>query len=83
MTLTLELTPEMERQLQQEAARRGQETQTYALSLLQSALPEPSYETRTPEERNRVFLEWVGSHVDTSAPPIPLEALRRENMYED
>ena len=84
MTLTLELTPERERQLQQEATKRGQDPGTYALSLLQSAMTATTlYEQRTHEERTRAFLDWVASHVDTSAPPIPMEALRRENPYED
>ena len=83
MTLTLELTPELEQQLQHEATRHGQETEAYALLLLQNALPEPSYETRTPEERAQAFLEWAHSPVNVTAPPVPDEALRRENMYED
>ena len=34
----------------------------------------------TPTERARLFREWAESH-DTNAPPIPLESLRRENLY--
>jgi hypothetical protein len=37
----------------------------------------------TPEERKRGFHELVESFRDIEAPPIPLEALRRENLYDD
>lgn len=83
MTLILELTPEMEQHLQHEAARHGQQAEAYALSLLRNALPASIYETRTPQERAQAYLEWAHSPVDMTAPPIPDEALRRENMYED
>ena len=87
MTLALELTPEMEEQLRQEAARQGQPLEAYALARLQvpqpSTEPRPFYETATPEEWEREFRAWVASHDYVTAPVIPMEALRRENMYED
>ncbi len=87
MTLMLELTPEMEEQLRQEAARQGQPLEAYALARLQvpqpATEPRPFYETATPEEQAAAYLEWARSHTDMTAPPIPAEALRREHLYED
>jgi hypothetical protein len=85
MTLTIEVPPEVESRLREEAARRGQETEEYVgvlLSELFGVLARPFYETATPEAWARAFREWAAGH-DTTTPPIPLEALRREHMYED
>jgi hypothetical protein len=87
MTLILELTPELEQQLRQEAAQRGQALEEYALTRLQKPQPStedrPFYETATPEEWEREFRAWAASHDYITAPVIPMEALRRENLYED
>lgn len=42
----------------------------------------PFYDTATPEKWSKAFLEWANSH-DTKIPPLPLEALSRESIYED
>jgi hypothetical protein len=87
MTLILELTPELEQQLRQEAAQRGQALEEYAITRLQKPQQIPSetrsYETRTPMERAEAYLAWAQSHENKMSPPIPAEALRRENLYED
>ena len=92
MTITLELTPEAERRLRAEAARRGIDASDYARTLLEDRLmprPEgeagarPFYETATTEEWIREFDAMVASFDDVDAPEIPPEALRRENIYED
>jgi hypothetical protein len=85
MTITIDVLPEVEARLREEAARRGQQTEEFVSSLLSEmfrATTEPFYQTATPQEWARAFREWAASH-DTTAPPIPLESLRRENMYED
>ena len=87
MTLILELPPEREQQLREEAAQQGQTLEAYALARLLAtaphAEPRPFYETATPEERAKAYLEWAQSHDFVTAPPIPDAALRREAMYED
>ncbi len=92
MTLTLELTPELEQCLQAEAEKRGIGAREYAQFLLQNILRMmkldggsnlPLYITATPEEWIREFEAFVDSLKDIDAPEIPAEALRRENMYED
>ena len=51
MTLTLELTPEQERHLEQEASRRHMDAASYALSLLTTPeLTEKSFSDETEEE---------------------------------
>jgi hypothetical protein len=95
MALTIELPRELETYLGKEAARHRLATSEYVLVLIQEQLnaaevkkeveleePRPFYATATPEEWERAFREWAASH-DATTPPIPLEALRRENMYED
>jgi hypothetical protein len=89
MTVMIELPPELETRLQQEAAKLGMNSHEYARLLIERQLPAtPSaagslWETLTPAEWVRAFDEWVNSHDYITAPPIPLEALRRENLYED
>jgi hypothetical protein len=85
MTLTIHVAPEVEQRLREEAARRGQEADEYVSELLSAILPDrqrPFYETASPEEWVRAFREWAASHKGTGT-PIPDEALRRENMYDD
>lgn len=88
--MKLELTPEIEQRITEEAERHGQRPSDYAVALLRSALPatfeakeRPFYETASPEEWARKFREWAESHSYVTAPPLSDEALRRENMFED
>lgn len=87
MTLILELPLEREQQLREEAAQHGQTLEDYALARLLATAPpvepRPFYETATPEEWEQEFRSWAASHTDSTVPVIPMEALRRENMYED
>ena len=41
-----------------------------------------SWQTRTPAERAAAIQAWVASLPVREVPPIPDEALRRENMYD-
>src|SRR4051794_18994726 len=55
MTLTIELPPELEQRLLEEAARRSQDAQEFARSILQERLAAPDVEAdgcleRTPEQ---------------------------------
>ena len=86
MSITLNLPADMEARLQEEAARHGQNAAEYVKALVEDKLRPTArrfYETATKEEWRRAFLAWVNSHRDITAPPIPLETLRREHMYED
>lgn len=84
MSLTIELPPEVESRLHQEASKRGQQAEEYARMLLESLLApsgqRPFYETATPEEWVQAFSAWVASH-EATQPPLPPEALTREHFY--
>ena len=56
MTLTLELTPEQETKLQQEAASHGMNTKAYALALLTG-------EVMTPVSSDQSPASWSGADV--------------------
>jgi hypothetical protein len=43
---------------------------------------QPFWKTATPEQRAERFREWADSIPKREGPPIPDEALRRENMYD-
>jgi hypothetical protein len=87
MVLNINIAPEVERRLREEAAKHGQDAAEYASALLSQILTAGAstrfYETATHEEWERAFDAWVESHRDLTAPVIPLDALRRESMYED
>ncbi len=90
MNLTLELPPEMSDRLRDEADRHGLSVEDYARRLLQeslmTAVSEPPATARQPltdEEWEREVQAFEEECADIDAPEIPLEALRRENMYED
>ena len=93
MVLTINLTPEQEALLSTRAANDGMPLEEYAVHKLMEASTRPeqlrdltesttssaqSKETDSAVER---FEQWVRSISDSTAPPIPLEALSREQMY--
>lgn len=48
-------------------------------------IPEPldaMWETLPPQDRARTFRNWVKQLPKRTGPPIPAEALRRENLYD-
>lgn len=95
MTLTFELPRDIAARFRDEAARRGVDPVECARALLEERLaprepvdeakqpPRPFYETATTEEWLREFHAFLEDLRDLDAPVIPLEALRRENLYED
>lgn len=87
MSIQLELSPEIESLLQEEAAKRGQEAAEYAKAILEErlrpAMERPFYETATKEEWLERFHQFIESHRDITGPPPTAEALRRESWYED
>lgn len=93
MTLTIDLSPETEAHLQAEAARLGLDARRFAQNVLEErfgGIPadasgqdgQPPMYARSLEEWKRAFRQWGEAH-DRDTPEIPLEALRREYLYED
>lgn len=85
MTLTIDLDPEVEERLREEAGRQGVEVDEYALRLIEGALPAREYgvlwRTLTAEEWKREFAAWVDSH-DRDQPLLSDYAVSREGIYE-
>jgi hypothetical protein len=52
-----------------------------ALRLIPEA-PRSVWKDLTPDERVRSFHDWVALLPKRKGPPIPAEALRRENLYD-
>jgi hypothetical protein len=89
VTLTIDIAPDVVNRLQELAMRRGLPVAEYAKAVLEreafhARAPEerPLHETLTPDEWADTFLQWAASH-RTDTRPVPLEALRRESLYED
>ena len=75
MTLMIDLSTELERQLSEEAARRGQEPATYALTVIQEKLAMAhSREGRLAEAIAAGRLAWNGRRLPPD-PPFPPVAL--------
>jgi hypothetical protein len=89
MTLTIEVSGELEAALQAQAYEQGLTAGGVARRVLEQALT-PGMEREeaglstagtTGKERARAFAEWARSHRDT--PPLSDEAISRTNMYPD
>ncbi len=80
------ISPETIAMIESQAKLAGLSIDDYLKSLMpngngkQQREERPLYETATPEERANAIREWAESH-KSDAPAIPLESLRRENLY--
>jgi hypothetical protein len=87
MSLTIDLPPDLESRVREEAGKHGLDAGEYTLKLIQQNLPEMKakpgclWNTLTPEEWLHAFDEWANSH-DTSIPPLSDDAVSRESFYE-
>ena len=89
MTLKIQA-PEVERRVRSLAKRRGLSPEQMLLGLVEAQLPreesaanvKPFYETASTDEWSAALDRWA-ERLPSDAPPIPDEALRRENLYED
>lgn len=81
MTVTLQLKPEVEVGLLAQARVRGLSLEAY----LEQVLQERSLTSKVPDtgaaERAAAFEAWA--HSRPQAPPLPDEAVRRENLVRD
>ena len=91
MTATFEIPEEVAARLREAANEKGISlAELVADALLREAVRvetlghDPSVsKPLSPEEWSRKFHELVDSFKDLNLPPIPPEAWRRENIYED
>jgi hypothetical protein len=85
MTVTLELSPEREAALKEQAQMRGLTLEQWLLELAdqQAAPASVAHLQRTdPREWARYFDAWVDSH-DPNMPVLSDEAMSRESIYPD
>jgi hypothetical protein len=74
MSLQIELEPEVQERLQQEAARRGLEAADYARRLIQEGLPAPL------DNRRKAVIELLDSWLkeDATDDPAQIQAAEKE-----
>lgn len=80
MTMTIELKPEIETRLAEQAATQGVTVEEYIECVLDNVVGVDTPIT-SPEERLRFFDEWISSHSQYTAPRLPNEVLSRESIY--
>lgn len=81
MTIHVELSAEMERQLAAEASARGIALEMYAQRLLQEAIaPRSKGRNRASQEEFRVFLDALASKAP-NVPKLRSETFSREMIY--
>jgi hypothetical protein len=84
MTVTLELKPEVEEQLEAQAKESGLSVKDYLEKRVEEMIGASELQpAKTPEERVRLWNEWLSSHDYIEAPPLSDEALSRESIYRE
>jgi hypothetical protein len=84
MTVTLELKPEVEEQLEAQAKESGLSVKDYLEKRVEEMISAPDLQpAKTPQERLRLWDQWLGSHDYIKAPPLSDEAISRESIYRE
>jgi len=82
MTLTIDITPELEGRLQEEAEKRGVAAEELARTFVEERLlfssERPLWER--PDDWERAFDEWIRSQ-DPARGPLSEEATSRDSFY--
>jgi hypothetical protein len=82
MTIVIELKPEVQAELDRQAAARGVKFETYAAGLLEDAADlRPKGKLPTVEEMEETLRELA--QYSDKIPLLPEEAFSRESMYQD
>ena len=80
MSVTLHLSPQVERNLTALAQERGLSLSDYLEEIAaREAIQQEAKPDVTGEERAKAFLEWAESFPDT--PPLSDDAISRANLY--
>jgi len=82
MTVKVELTPEVERRLTEQARSRGVELDAYVQKMVEDAAAVPAQVTKIDIDGINAMLDEF-AEMGKNLPVIPLSALTREAMYED
>ena len=81
--MTITLKPELEEELTVRAQAAGLSVEEFVNRELERLVPPSTLPTSelTPEERVRLWNEFLASHADIEAPPLADFAIRRESIY--
>ncbi|MBZ5621279.1 MAG: hypothetical protein LAQ69_21505 [Acidobacteriia bacterium] len=82
MTITVDITPEVEAELARQAAARGRAIEAYAASLLEEAAHLPAGVNRLTQDRLEATLREM-AQFSHKIPSLPDEAFTRESLYQD
>lgn len=84
MTVTIELKPEVEEQLEAQAKESGLSVRDYLEKRVEEMISASELQpAKTPQERVRLWREFINSHDDIKAPPLSDEAISRESIYRE
>ena len=78
-----ELTPELAKEILEAAATRGVSVEAFLQDLISREVGhvEPDASPLSPQERVKLWQEWVESHSFIKAPPLSDYAVSRESIY--
>lgn len=82
MTITVDITPEVEAELARQAAARGRAVEAYAAILLEEAVRLPTGAGRLRQDRLENTLREM-AQFSHKIPALPDEAFTREDLYRD
>jgi hypothetical protein len=82
MTITVDITPEVQAELARQAAAHGRAVEAYAASLLEEAVHLPAGANRLNQDRLEATLRDM-AQFSQKIPSLPDEALTREGLYQD
>lgn len=82
MSISIDLKPEIEERLEQEAAVRGVSVQSYVEELLEQQVSQPDKISRVGAEEIDHVLDALAEGSE-SRPVLPSEAYTRESIYQD
>jgi uncharacterized protein (DUF1778 family) len=83
MSITIELSPEVEARLRLLAERRQLSLEEFVTRTLSETALAVARDERTPEERLAAFREATEHFKALNLPPLPAEAFERASFYED
>jgi hypothetical protein len=82
MTITVDLSPEVQAELASQAAARGSAIEVYVARLLEAAVHLPAEPNRLSQDRLENTLREMAQFSD-KIPSLPDEAFTRESLYQD
>ncbi len=83
VTLTLDLSPDTEARLRQQAARRGLQAEELALQLLESSVPPIRGAAELTDEEFDALLDEMSEGMGPNKPPLSDEATSRAGLYDE